>query len=75
MRKKTILFLSYLRTVVAFYVFGRFRNLSQEQIEFLEKQFKPTCKRDERLMRAMLDFNKNKLKNKQCEKKYTSPEK
>lgn len=65
MRKKIILFLSYIRTVIAFYVFGRFRNLSNEQIEFLEKQFKPTCKRDEMLMKTMLDFNKNKLKNKQ----------
>jgi hypothetical protein len=65
MKKKIILFISYLRTVVAFYVFGRFRNYSQEQIEYLEKQFKPTCKRDERLAKKMLDFNKNKLKNQQ----------
>jgi polyhydroxyalkanoate synthesis regulator protein len=63
MRKKIILFISYLRTVIAFYVFGRFRNMNHEQINFLEKSFKPTCKRDERLVKKMLDFNKNQLKN------------
>ncbi len=61
MRKKIILFLSWLKTIIAFYVFGMFRNLSYDQIEFLEKAFKPTCKRDEKLMKTMIDFNKNKL--------------
>lgn len=63
MKMKIILFISYIRTVIAFYVFGRFKNLSHQQIEFLEKSFKPTCKRDENLMKTMIDFNKNQLKN------------
>lgn len=63
MKKKVTLFLSYIRTVIAFYVFRKFRNLSHEQIEFLEKSFKPTCKRDENLMKTMIQFNKNQLKN------------
>lgn len=61
-KKKATLFISFLKTIIAFYVFGRFQNLSYEQIEFLEKSFKPTCKRDENLMKTMIDFNKNKLK-------------
>ncbi len=64
MKKKLILFLSYIRTIIAFYVFGRFRNLNQEQIDFLKKSFKPTCKRDENLMKTMIDFNKNQSRKK-----------
>ena len=59
---KTRLFISWFKTVIAFYVFGRFKNLGSDQIEFLEKSFKPSCPRDEKLMKTMLDFNKNKLK-------------
>jgi len=60
--KKIKLFISYIRTVVAFYVFGRYRNLGYEQISFLKKSFKPTCKRDDKLMKSLIDFNEKKLK-------------
>lgn len=60
---KTRLFISWLQTVIAFYIFGRFKNFGYDQIEFLEKSFKPACRRDQKLMQTMIDFNKNKLKN------------
>ena len=60
---KTRLFISFLKTVIAFYVFGRFKNLGYDQIEFLEKSWKPTCPRDQKLIQTMIEFNKNKLKN------------
>lgn len=57
-----ILFLSWLRTLIWFYVFRGFRNLNQEQIEFLEKSFTPQNKRDRHLLNKILDYNRNQLK-------------
>ena len=59
---KIILFFSYLRTLISFYVFRDFRNWNYQQIEFFKKSFKPTCKRDENLAKKIMEFNKKQLK-------------
>jgi len=60
---EVVLFFSWLKTWVWFYIFKGFRMWNYEQIEFLEKSFNPQNKRDERLMNKILDFNRNRLKN------------
>ena len=57
-----ILFVSWLRTLIWFYVFKGFRMWSFEQIEFVEKSFKPKNERDKKLMNKILEFNKERLK-------------
>ena len=58
-----ILFFSWLKTWIWFYIFKGFRMLNLEQIEFLENSFNPQNKRDERLMNKILDFNRKRLEN------------
>ena len=58
-----VLFFSWLKTWVWFYIFKRFRMLNYEQIEFLEKSYFTQNKRDEKLMNKILDFNRSRLKN------------
>ena len=58
-----VLFFSWLKTWIWFYIFKGFRMLNYEQIEFLENSFNPQNKRDERLMNKILDFNRKRLKN------------
>lgn len=57
-----ILFISWLRTLIWFYVFKGFRNWNNEQIEFIEKSFKPKNNRDKKLMDKIVRFNKNRIK-------------
>lgn len=63
MRKKITLFWSWLKIYTLFHLHLRFRNFNQEQIDFFEKIFKPTCKRDENLAKKMIAFNRSKLNN------------
>lgn len=58
-----VLFFSWLKTWIWFYIFKGFRMLNNEQIEFLEKSYFPQNKRDEKLMNKILDFNRSRLKN------------
>ena len=58
-----VLFFSWLKTWIWFYIFKGFRMWNYEQIEFLENSFNPQNKRDERLMNKILDFNRSRLKN------------
>lgn len=58
-----VLFFSWLKTLIWFYVFRKFRNLNYEQIQFLQNSFKPQNKRDARLEQTILDFNRSRLKN------------
>ena len=58
-----VLFFSWLKTWIWFYIFRGFRMWNYEQIEFLENSFNPQNKRDERLMNKILDFNRSRLKN------------
>lgn len=58
-----VLFFSWLKTWVWFYIFKGFRMWNYEQIEFLEKSYFPKNKRDEKLMNKILDFNRKRLKN------------
>lgn len=58
-----VLFFSWLKTWIWFYIFKGFRMLNYEQIEFLEKSYFPQNKRDEKLMNKILDFNRSRLKN------------
>lgn len=58
-----VLFFSWLKTLIWFYIFKGFRTWNYEQIEFLEKSYFPKNKRDENLMNKILDFNRSRLKN------------
>lgn len=58
-----VLFFSWLKTWIWFYIFKGFRMWNYEQIEFLEKYYFPQNKRDEKLMNKILDFNRSRLKN------------
>lgn len=58
-----VLFFSWLKTWIWFYVFKDFRTWNCEQIEFIEKSYFPKNKRDEKLMNKILDFNRKRLKN------------
>lgn len=58
-----VLFFSWLKTWIWFYIFKGFRMWNYEQIEFLEKSYFPQNKRDEKLMNKILDFNRSRLKN------------
>lgn len=61
-KEKIILFFSWLKTLIWFYILRKFRRLNSEQVGFLEKSFKPQNKRDEKLTKIILNFNKNRLK-------------
>jgi len=56
-----VLFFSWLKTLIWFYVFKEFRTWNYEQIEFLEKSFNPQNNRDEKLMNTILNFNRKRL--------------
>ena len=58
-----VLFFSWLKTLIWFYIFKGFRMWSYEQISFLEKSYFPQNKRDEKLMNKILDFNRKRLEN------------
>ena len=58
-----VLFFSWLKALIWFYIFRKFRNLNQEQIEFLQNSFKPQNKLDAKLEKTILDFNRSRLKN------------
>lgn len=58
-----VLFLSWLKTWILFYILKEFRMWSYEQISFLEKSYFPQNKRDEKLMKKILDFNRKRLEN------------
>jgi hypothetical protein len=58
-----VLFFSWLKTWIWFYIFKCFRMWNYEQIEFLEKSYFPQNKRDEKLMNKILEFNRSRLKN------------
>ena len=57
-----VLFFSWLKTWVWFYIFKRFRMWDYEQITFLENSFNPQNERDKNLMNKILEFNRNRLK-------------
>ena len=56
------LFYSYIKTLIHFYILRRFRNLNEEQIEFLKGHFKPENKRDLNLMDIIIKYNNKRLK-------------
>ena len=58
-----VLFFSWLKTLIWFYVFKGFRMWDYDQITFLENSFNPQNSRDKRLMDKILDFNRKRLKN------------
>ena len=58
-----VLFFSWLKTWIWFYIFKGFRMWNYEQISFLEKSYFPQNKRDEKLMNKILDFNRKRLEN------------
>ena len=58
-----VLFFSWLKTWIWFYIFKGFRMWTYEQISFLEKSYFPQNKRDEKLMNKILDFNRKRLQN------------
>ena len=62
-RLAVVLFFSWLKTWIWFYIFKGFRMWTYEQISFLEKSYFPQNKRDEKLMNKILDFNRKRLKN------------
>jgi hypothetical protein len=57
-----VLFFSWLKTLIYFYVFKGFRMLNYEQIEFIEKSFNHQNNRDKKLMNNILDFNRKRIK-------------
>jgi len=61
MIKEIILFVSWLKTLIWFYIFKGFRMWNYEQITFMEKSFNPQNERDKKLMRNILEFNKKRL--------------
>ena len=62
MKNEIILFLSWAKTLFYFYILRDFRNWNHEQITFVEKSFTAKNKRDAKLMKTVLDFNKKKLR-------------
>ena len=58
---KINLFISWARTFTAFHIFGRFKDWDADMVDYLEKNFNPKNKRDLRMKRTIIDFNRNRL--------------
>lgn len=55
--KHTTLFWSWLRTIIAFRIFGKFKNFTPEQLMFFQDHFKPQTERDRRLKIEIVKHN------------------
>ena len=54
-------FISWLRTWAAFHIFGKFKNYSAEQVDYLEEHFKPKTQRDKNLKHEIIMYNRARL--------------